>query len=87
MLDPTKIHFQKLCMADLHLIEKWFNTDFVMQWFSKRRWSYGEVVEKYSPRIQGQEPTDGFVILYDDTPIGYIQTYKIKDYPDYSKYV
>lgn len=44
-------------------------------------------MEKYAPRITGQEPIAPFINLYEDNPIGYIQTYKIKDYPEYSRCV
>jgi len=87
MLDATKIRFQKLRMADLPLMHKWLATDEVRQWYGKQDTSYQQVVEQYSPAINGQEPTDCFLIVYTDTPIGYIQTYKISDYPDYSQYL
>jgi len=87
MLDPTRIHFQKLRMADLPLMHRWLNTEAVMQWWGKNGASYAQVVEKYTPRIQGQGHTTSFLIMYGDRRIGYIQTYKIRDYPDYAAYV
>lgn len=87
MLDATKIRFQKLRMADLPLMHTWLATDAVRQWYAKRDYAYQQVVDHYAPRITGQAPTDSFLIVYSDTPIGYIQTYKISDYPDYSQYV
>lgn len=87
MLDATAIGFQRLGAADLELMHRWLNTDFVVQWYGKRRCSYQEVVEHYSPRIDAGEPTKSFLILYGDNPVGYIQTYRIGDHPEYSKYV
>lgn len=42
---------------------------------------------KYTPRIMGQESVRCFVILYGNRPIGYIQSYSIRDYPDFRRYV
>src|SRR5205807_1917212 len=85
-LDPTKIGFRPLEPADLPLLHRWLNTDFVKEWYDSGP-PYEEVVAKYAPRIAGRAPTRSFVTMYGDTPIGYIQTYRIDDYPEYSRYV
>ena len=87
MLDPAEIHFRTLRVPDLPSMHRWLNTDFVMQWWGRSGPSFEEVVKKYTPRIKGRGRTACFLIMYDDRPIGYIQTYKIKDYPDYASYV
>lgn len=74
MLDPSEIHFQRLRLSDLELMHKWLNTDFVLEWYGKAGCSYEQVVQKYSSSINGERPTDPFIILYEDTPIGYIQS-------------
>jgi aminoglycoside 6'-N-acetyltransferase len=45
------------------------------------------VAKEYGPSIRGEERTDAYLILYDDRPIGYIQTYMIRDYPEYAAIV
>jgi RimJ/RimL family protein N-acetyltransferase len=85
-LDPKKISFRPLELADLPLLHRWLNTDFVKEWYDSGP-PYEEVVAKYAPRIAGRAPTRSFVTLYGGTPIGYIQTYRIDDYPEYSRYV
>ncbi|HBY97813.1 MAG TPA: hypothetical protein DEP84_28380 [Chloroflexi bacterium] len=87
MFDPAKIRFRRLRASDLGLMHTWLNTDPVMRWYGNKPCSYDEVVQEYVPSINGQQPTDPFLILYEEIPIGYIQTYKIADYPDYSRYV
>jgi aminoglycoside 6'-N-acetyltransferase len=88
----VKISFQKLSETDVGLLLKWLNTDFVKKWYykyglNKQDWTYEEVKNKYLPKINKQEPTDSFLILYEDKKIGYIQTYSLMDFPDYNKVV
>lgn len=85
--DFEMIYFEKLKESDFSIMQKWLNTGFVKEWYGKKEWTYQDVVEKYLPRVSGKKPTDCFIILYGEIPIGYIQAYFIKDYPDYNKYV
>lgn len=87
MLETYKISFRKLEEKDLQMMYKWLNADFVIEWFGKGGCSFDEVSEKYLPSIKGEEPTFPFVIVYNNKDIGYIQTYMIEDYPEYSQYV
>ncbi len=70
-------------MDDLELMHRWLNAPHVVKW-----WGAGltleAVVAKYGPRIARREPTRCFLMLYADEPIGYIQTYRISSYPEYS---
>ena len=85
--DINLINFKKLAASDLHYMHKWLNSDYVIEWYSKKKWTLKEIVEKYMPYINNEKPTQGYLILYDNAPIGYIQTYKIHDYPDYARFV
>jgi RimJ/RimL family protein N-acetyltransferase len=83
-LDPSKLGFRKLEVADLPLMHRWQNMDFVNKWWNDAG-SYEEIAAKYEPRIHGSEPTHSHCILYDGEPIGFIQNYIIRDYPDYDR--
>jgi RimJ/RimL family protein N-acetyltransferase len=61
-------------------MHRWLQLPHVRRWWSKRE-TYREVVEYYLPAIQGLKPTDLYVVLLDDKPIGFIQTYLLADYP------
>jgi len=87
MVEFQKINFRKLLLSDLDLMLKWLNRDFVKKWYGKQEYSYEEILQKYGSRINGEEPVTPFLISYADTPIGFIQTYRISDYPKYNKYV
>lgn len=62
-------------------MHQWFNMPHVQRFYSLRPWTEIEVLEKLKPYILGDKPVTGFVILIDDTPIGYLQSYKVCDYP------
>ncbi len=71
-------------MGDLELLCAWLNAPHVRRWYGHGS-SYEEVVEKYVPRIEGRSAIASFLILYAGTPVGYIQTYMITDYPEYAR--
>jgi RimJ/RimL family protein N-acetyltransferase len=83
----NNIEFRPLEVKDLTLLHRWLNTDHVNEWYNKGGSTYDDVVKKYLPRINGEQPIHSFIIVYDAIDIGYIQTYRIDDYPEYSKYV
>lgn len=82
MLKPDAIGFRLLATADLPLMHRWLNVPAVLEWW-KEPLSREEVEEKYGPCIRGEEPTRPYLILYDGRPIGYIQTYRVADHPEY----
>jgi len=86
--NPALIGFRRMVLDDLPALHRWLQTAHVLEWW----WggvapSYAAVVEKYAPRIRREEPTDPYVMLYGDRPIGFIQTYMIRDYPEYAHVV
>lgn len=89
VLDPRRIGFRLLTMADLELLYSWLNqTPAVKEFYGHgEETPYAAVVAKYSPRIRGEEPTTSYIIQYDRTPIGYIQAYRWRDYMDYARYL
>jgi GNAT superfamily N-acetyltransferase len=87
MYDANLIGFKKLAVNDLGYLHKWLNYEFVIEWYSKKKWTYKEIEERYLPYINNEKPTQGYLILHDNIPIGFIQTYKIYDYPDYARFV
>ncbi|MFN0124800.1 MAG: GNAT family N-acetyltransferase [Blastocatellia bacterium] len=86
MIEPD-IDFQPLRLSDLPRMHKWRNTSFVMRWYGGEPCSYEDIVARYAPRVRGETPTRGFLIRQGGEPIGYIQTYRIVDHPDYARHV
>jgi RimJ/RimL family protein N-acetyltransferase len=81
------ILFNNLSEMDFEILHKWLNTDFVKKWYSQQDWTYDEIVKKYTPYVLKQKPIESFIILYDGKKIGYIQTYFLKDYPEYNMFI
>ena len=85
--DKNKITFRPLAVADIPLTHNWLLAPHVYEWYGKKPPTLEEVEKKYLPRVNGKEPTSCFLILYNGTPIGQIQMYKINDYPNYKKII
>ena len=85
-MDPGSVAFRRLETGDLPLMYRWLNGNpLVNDMFAHGRpVLYEEMAAKYTARIRGEKPTAPYLILYGGTPIGYIQTYLWRDYPDYS---
>ncbi len=87
-LDPALIGFRAMTMDDLPLLYRWMRAPHVLEWwFGGIAPSYEVVADKYGPRIRSEEPSDPYIILYGDRPFGYIQTYMLRDYPEYAALV
>jgi aminoglycoside 6'-N-acetyltransferase len=71
---------------DLRLLHEWLQRPHVRTWWSEHE-TYEDVVEHYLPAIEGREPTDHYLILLDERPIGFIQTYLVSDYLEYAALV
>jgi RimJ/RimL family protein N-acetyltransferase len=82
----VRIGFRPLTASDLPLLHEWLQREHVRLWWTDRE-TYGEVVQRYLPQIEGSKPTDPYLILLDDRPGGFIQTYHVSDYPEYGKLV
>jgi RimJ/RimL family protein N-acetyltransferase len=78
------LSFRPMQADDLRLMHEWLQLPHVLRWWSERE-TYREVVEHYLPAIEGSKPTDLYVVLLDDEPIGFIQTYLLADYPRMSR--
>jgi RimJ/RimL family protein N-acetyltransferase len=80
-----KIAFRPLRKKDMPLMHRWLNTPHVSQWWSlegNHHPSIEEVVRHFSPRVKGQDPVDVYIIIYDDKPIGMIQSCRLDDEPE-----
>jgi RimJ/RimL family protein N-acetyltransferase len=58
----------------------------VRRWWGGRE-SYDEIAEHYRSAIAGKRPTDLYIVLLNEEPIGFVQTYLVSDYPDYGALV
>jgi len=78
----VRIGFRPLTADELPLLYEWLQREHIQRWWTDRE-TYDEVVQHYLPAIEGGEPTDLYLILLDGLPVGFIQTYRVADYPEY----
>jgi aminoglycoside 6'-N-acetyltransferase len=78
-----KIGFRPLTAGDLRLLHEWLQREHVRRWWTDNE-AYEEVVERYLPAIDGRKATDLYVIVLDEEPAGFIQTYLVSDHPEYA---
>ena len=81
--NAAKIGFRNLEESDLPLMHRWLNNPLVKRWYDDPSASLEEVRNYYLPCISGAEPTQSFIFELDGRPVGYIQSYRPKDWPDY----
>ena len=77
-----RIGFRPLTADELPLLYEWLQREHIQRWWTDRE-TYDEVVQHYLPAIEGSEPTDLYLILSDGLPVGFVQTYRVSDYPEY----
>jgi aminoglycoside 6'-N-acetyltransferase len=80
------IEFAPMTADDLVRFHEWLQRPHVKRWWRDRE-TYEDVVEHYLPAIEGREPSDHYLIVLEDRPIGVIQTYLVSDYPEWDAIV
>ena len=81
-----RIAFRRLTAADLPLLHEWLQREHVRRWWNEHE-TYEQVVEHFLPAIEGREPTDLYAILGNARPVGFIQSYRVWDQPEYRELV
>lgn len=83
-MDPCGISFRELRASDLDLMHRWLNAPHVRRWWYAEGTSHREIDEKYLPLIEGREAVKPFVILHENKPIGFVQSYEISHDEEYA---
>jgi RimJ/RimL family protein N-acetyltransferase len=78
------IEFRPLTDDDLALVEEWLGREHVRRWW---RDEIAESLAEYRAALEGREPTDHYLIVVDERPVGMIQTYLVTDYPEWEEVV
>jgi RimJ/RimL family protein N-acetyltransferase len=71
-------------------MHRWLATDHVSEWYpidDIPKPPLDLVHSHYLPMIRGEQRTHPYVILLSGAPIGFIQTYLIRDHPEYAQAV
>jgi aminoglycoside 6'-N-acetyltransferase len=85
-LERVSITFRPLSAGDLPKVAEWLAAPHVKEWWPEPH-DLASVESRFLPMVRGIDPTEGFIILHDGTPIGYIQRYRLADEPDWRRAV
>lgn len=68
-------------LLDYQLMSKWLTDERVLAFYGGRDnpFELDMVVAKYSPRVLSEEKVVPCILEHDDTPIGYLQYYPVKE--------
>lgn len=80
------IAFRRLERADLQQLERWQAEPHVARWWGPPP-DLAALEAEYGATIDGAEPTEVFIAELDGAPIGLIQRYRARDYPDWDRQV
>ena len=71
--------------GDLPVVTRWRQSEHVHRWWvSDGEPTAASVEAKYGPRIDGRTPTRMWVAEVNGRSVGFVQDYRIGDYPDYA---
>ena len=72
--DGARISFRPLARADLPLLHEWLRRPHVAEWWGPPE-SLEELEAEHGPAIDGRASHAPYIVLLDDVPIGWIQSY------------
>ncbi len=74
--------FAPLRSSDLPSLATWFAQPHVERWWREPS-DLVTVEQTYGRLAQGLDPTEGFIVHFNDRPIGYVQRYLVDENPDW----
>jgi len=77
------ISFSELTRSDFPLLQKWLAAPHVAAWWNER-FDLASLDAKYGPAIDGSEPIHVYLIQREGVPIGWIQWYRWRDFPEHA---
>ena len=83
MLAPVDLSFRPLTRADFPVLCLWIAAPHVAQWWREDP-SPSAVERAYGPAVDGQDPTEMFVVALGGRDVGFVQRYLLDDHPDWS---
>jgi len=82
MLGAVPVSFRPLERADFALMAKWLAAPHVAPWWPDEP-TVEAIESSYGPAVDAVDPTEAFMIELDGRPVGFVQRYRLDDYPDW----
>ncbi len=86
LVSMSHIIFRPLTREDIGTLAAWFGEPDIAEWWHAPNDSQ-EFEAKYVARIEGEDPTDVWVIEVDGVAAGFAQSYRHADHPDHDALV
>jgi aminoglycoside 6'-N-acetyltransferase len=81
----TVVAVRAMTRGDLGDVTRWRQSEHVHRWWSSDGEPTRDLVEAtYGPRVDGCSPTRLWVVEVNGRSVGFVQDYRIGDYPDYA---
>lgn len=81
----TRVAIRAMTRGDLPDVTRWRRAEHVRRWWESLGEPTPELVEeRYGPRIDGMTPTRMWVAEINGRSVGFIQDYRVGDYPEYA---
>ncbi len=78
------LDFRQLERTDFALLAKWLAAPHVEKWWRQDH-EAAAVESEYGPVVDGEDPTEVFIVADDARPIGMIQRYRLRDEPEWER--
>jgi aminoglycoside 6'-N-acetyltransferase len=82
VVDGPEVTFAPLTRADFGRLSEWLAEPQIARWWHDDATPEG-IEKQYGPSIDGTDPTQVFVVLFDGEPAGLIQRYRLDDEPEF----
>jgi aminoglycoside 6'-N-acetyltransferase len=74
------VSFRPLQRADFALLARWLALPHVAPWWSDEP-TVTALEGSYGASVDGTDPTEAFIIELEGRPVGFVQRYRLDDYP------
>jgi aminoglycoside 6'-N-acetyltransferase len=80
-----RIVLRAMTRGDLPILARWLREEHVRRWWGNDGDPGTDaVLSRYGPRVDGTTPTRMWVVDVNGHSIGFVQDYRIRDYPDFA---
>lgn len=83
--DDVVVGLRPMTRGDLPALLRWRQAPHVARWFAESQpVTAASIEQRYAARIDGDAPTRMWVVEANGRSVGFIQDYRIRDYPDFA---
>ena len=82
-----QITFRPVAEADFPLLWRWLAEPHVRDFYQKTPITLDEVAAKFAPRVRGEASARCHIALSQETPFGYLQSYRNADWPEWAEMI